>query len=91
MIKISNQPLTRYRYIGNVIAVMDLKTARTKRGLTQEQLADKCGLPQTTISDMERGVIKKPSWDAVKRISDALDYDPAKIFPVEDSPRAVAS
>lgn len=80
--------LTRYRYIGNVIAMMDLKTARARRKLTQDQLAEKTGLPQTTISDIERGVIKKPSWDAVARIARALDYDPEKLFPLADQQAA---
>lgn len=83
--------LTRYHDIGNVIAVMDLKTARTKRGLTQEQLAEKTGLPQTTISEIERGAIKRPSWDAVARISKALGYRPEQVFPIDLAPKAVAS
>ncbi len=68
---------------------MDLKAARQARKLTQEQLAELSGLPQTTISDIERGVIKKPSWDAVSRLSKALDFAPDDIFPVDDAPKAV--
>jgi len=62
---------------------MDLRTARGERKLTQEQLAELSGLPQTTISDIERGVIRKPSWDAVARLSRALDYAPDELFPIE--------
>jgi len=68
---------------------MDLKTAREKRKLTQEQLASLSGVRQTTISDMERGVIKKPSWEAVARISRVLKFSPETIFPVDDFAKAV--
>jgi transcriptional regulator with XRE-family HTH domain len=72
---------------------MDLRMARQGRGLTQEQLADRSGLPQTTISDIERGAIKKPSWDAVARIARALNYEPQELFPIDlgEAPKAVAS
>jgi transcriptional regulator with XRE-family HTH domain len=69
---------------------MELRTARQKRKLTQEQLAELSGLPQTTISDIERGAIKKPSWEAVSRIAKALECSPEEIFPVDNDPKAVA-
>lgn len=80
--------MTRYQYGVMVIAMLDLKTARLARGLTQEQLAEKTGLNQTTISDIERGIIRKPSWDAVAKLSKALDYNPNEIFPVADGATA---
>lgn len=33
-----------------------LKMIRKKKGYTQKQLADKCGLSQTAISNLEKGV-----------------------------------
>ncbi|HZR25493.1 MAG TPA: helix-turn-helix transcriptional regulator [Vicinamibacterales bacterium] len=68
---------------------MDLRSARQEKKLTQEELAEKSGLPQTTISDIERGAIKKPSWDAVARLCRALGMDPSDVFPIDELPKAV--
>jgi transcriptional regulator with XRE-family HTH domain len=51
------------------------------QGLTQEQLADRSGVPQTTISDVETGRIGNPSWDVVHRLSSALGVEPKDLFP----------
>lgn len=33
-----------------------------KRGLTQQQIAERCDCAQSTISDLARGAIKSPSY-----------------------------
>jgi transcriptional regulator with XRE-family HTH domain len=55
---------------------MRLKEIRNKKGITQDQLAAKSGIDQTTISAIERGIIMNPTWDTVKRLSSALRVKP---------------
>lgn len=63
---------------------MNLRTARRIKDITQAELAEQAGVDQTTISDIERGKNRNPSWETVKRISDALGVEPAEIFPVRE-------
>jgi transcriptional regulator with XRE-family HTH domain len=57
-----------------------LRTARRIARLTQPELAAKSGVSQTTISAIERGANKKPTWDSVVRIAKALGVEPSEIF-----------
>lgn len=49
-----------------------LKFARLRRGLTQEQLAKKAGVSDRTIRRIEASEIGKTTWDTVSRIAAAL-------------------
>ena len=49
-----------------------LKTARIRRGMTQEQLAERCYCSQTYISQIERGA-SLPSLPVFVSISEALN------------------
>ena len=70
-----------------------LQALREKRGLNQEELAKKGSLQATAISHFETGT-RKPSFDNLRRLADALettvDYlmgrtdDPAAIVPEGD-------
>lgn len=51
--------------------VMDL---RNKHGLTQTQLAERCGMSQADISRIERGSTS-PTARTLQRIADALEAD----------------
>jgi ribosome-binding protein aMBF1 (putative translation factor) len=53
------------------VQVMEL---REKRGLTQAQLADRCGMDQADISRIERGATS-PTARTLQRIGEALDAD----------------
>ncbi len=44
---------------------------REKSGLTQKELAKKCGLTQANISNIEKGVTR-PTIDSLKKIADAM-------------------
>jgi DNA-binding XRE family transcriptional regulator len=58
-----------------------LEQIRKQRELTQEQLAEKSGVDQTTISRLERGDIKRPRWEVVANLAKALGVKPEKLFP----------
>lgn len=49
-----------------------LKDAREAKGLTQEQLAERCGVARTTIAMIETGT-NKPSTDLAKKLAKELD------------------
>lgn len=53
------------------LQVIDL---REKRGLTQAELAERCGMDQADISRIERGATS-PTALTLQRIADALDAD----------------
>ncbi len=60
-----------------------LKYAREQKGLTQQQLADICGVAQQTIDAIEGGVSLKPR--KIDAISRALEVSPAWLqFGVEE-------
>ncbi len=67
---------------------MKLKTARALKGITQEKLAALSGIDQTTISAIECGKNKNPSWETVSRIAKALGVPPEEIFPVKNNTAA---
>lgn len=59
-----------------------LRELRLARGLTQTQLAERCGSNHPFISNLERGV-KVPSLTMVLRLAEALEcrvYDLVKVF-----------
>ena len=63
-----------YQLIGRKI-----KYFREKRGLTQEKLAEKCGLSLDYIGKIEVN-INKPGLKALMKISDALDIEIKELF-----------
>ena len=53
---------------------MQLIDLREKQGLTQAQLAERCGMDQGDISRIERGSTS-PTAKTLQRIAEALDAD----------------
>ena len=53
---------------------------RSKKGLTQQQLADLANVPQSRISEMERGVTKHVSLDVLERLAKALGVPAGKLI-----------
>ncbi len=49
-----------------------LRDAREQRGLTQGDLAKRCGLQPSAVSHFETGT-RKPSFDNLRRLADALE------------------
>lgn len=62
---------------------MNIKLARTKACLKQEELAEKANLSRDTIGAIERGE-KSPTVYTLGRIADALRIDLYKLFVFED-------
>ena len=56
-----------------------LKSLRTGRGLTQEQLADATELSIESISNMERGIFG-PRFDNLEKIASALNIEVRQLF-----------
>lgn len=52
-----------------------LVIARTQRGLTQQEAADKCGLPRANWSTWESGRIPRQQVDVTQKIAAGLGYD----------------
>jgi transcriptional regulator with XRE-family HTH domain len=55
-----------------------LKTARERALLTQEELAAKAGLGLPTISRIETGKVE-PQFRTIRKLAKALDLDPAEL------------
>lgn len=59
--------------------MVDLKLIRETLGLTQQELANKCGVIRQTIAEYESGRIK-PSVEVAKRLGNALGIEWSKFF-----------
>ncbi len=60
-----------------------LRVIRTWRGLTQSAVAEKAGLRQAYLSEIEAGK-KTPSVEALRALARALDVDVETLLPPED-------
>ena len=49
-----------------------IKKLRLENGLTQEKLSIKAGVPYTTLTKIESGVIKKPAVQTIAKVAKAL-------------------
>ena len=61
-------------YIGE-----QLRNARTRRLLTQDELAAKAGVSQSTIANIERNNAE-PQFRTIRKLAEALDVDPTKLL-----------
>jgi tetratricopeptide (TPR) repeat protein/transcriptional regulator with XRE-family HTH domain len=52
-----------------------LRRYRGRRGLTQEELAERAGLHAQEISQLERGVVRRPRSTTIEFLADALKLD----------------
>ncbi len=55
-----------------------LRQARRDAGLTQEELAERAGISERAISDLERGVNRAPRKDTLELLADALNLPAAQ-------------
>ena len=66
-----------------------LRAARELRGLNQSDLARRAGLQASAISHFETGG-RKPSFDNLKRLADALDVTTDYLLSRVDDPAGLA-
>jgi transcriptional regulator with XRE-family HTH domain len=66
-----------------------LRDARDLRGLSQEGLAKRAGLQPSAVSHFETGM-RKPSFDNLRRLADALDVMTDYLLGRVDSPSGLA-
>jgi predicted ATPase/DNA-binding XRE family transcriptional regulator len=67
-----------------------LKRQRLSAGLTHESLAERAGLSPRTISDLERGVSRRPHRDTLELLIRALDLSAAERSALESAAWASA-
>jgi DNA-binding XRE family transcriptional regulator len=85
---ISSLPYTRLNAYAHGMTVMSRKSpirrCREAAGVTSQELADKSGVRQATISDVENGK-SVPSSDTLRKMADALDCTMDELWPRNDS------
>ena len=64
-----------------MISLESIKSARKRRGWTQEQLANAIGVKRSVISKYESGSIS-PSIDTIQKIADALEISIFDLYSV---------
>jgi transcriptional regulator with XRE-family HTH domain len=56
-----------------------LKATRTRRLLTQDELAQRAGVSQSTIANIERDNAE-PQFRTIRKLAKALDIDPTELL-----------
>ena len=67
-----------------------MATARKAKGLSQQQLAERCGLNQSEISDMERGRAN-PTFASLQRVAHGLGFRVGLVAISKRRPKKVAA
>ncbi|ASN68323.1 hypothetical protein 10S11_61 [uncultured Caudovirales phage] len=57
-----------------------LKTARKAKGLSQKNLGEMLGKTQSYVSQLERDKYKNVTINLIRKLSIALELDPADVF-----------
>lgn len=61
-----------------------MKVRRLELGLTQKEVADRCGVTEATVSRWESGDIKNMRRDKIAALARALDISPAVLMDWEE-------
>ena len=56
-----------------------LKAARTRQLLTQDELAERAGVSQSTIANIERDNAE-PQFRTIRKLAKALDIEPTELL-----------
>lgn len=51
----------------------NIKQAREERGITQKELSNMSGVSYSTLTKLESGIIKNPSFVVIYKLTRALD------------------
>jgi transcriptional regulator with XRE-family HTH domain len=57
----------------------NLRAARKKLDLTQEQVSDRCGVQAGEVSRIERG-LRDPQVSTVEKLAAAVEVPPGRLF-----------
>jgi transcriptional regulator with XRE-family HTH domain len=57
-----------------------LRELRTDRGLSQAQLAERAGLRQSTISELETGTSQSVAFSTLESLAKALGVEPGQLL-----------
>ena len=60
--------------------ILTIREWRERRGMTQAQLAERVGVRQATISDLETGQSRRIELDLLDRLARALRCKPADLL-----------
>lgn len=58
----------------------NLRAARKRRGLSQQELADQSGVSQGVVSMIERGAVRSPGIELVTKLEDALSVARGSLY-----------
>lgn len=64
---------------------MEVKIARIKKGLTQEQLRKQVKISPNKLTQIEHGNYSNVTFEQMKKIAKALETDVVKLFFNDDS------
>jgi len=68
-----------------------IKTERIKKGMTQEELAEKVGVKKSAVAKWENGRVSEIKRSNLKMLSEALGVDPNQLLgDIEHDPIGVA-
>ncbi len=64
-----------------------IKVARIRKGLTQEELAEKVGVKKSAVAKWENGRVSEIKRSNLKNLADALDLPPTQLLgELEENP-----
>lgn len=67
----------------NDLVAVNLRDLRQRAGLSQEELAARCGVHRTYIGSVERGE-RNITLDTLQKIAKALETDPLRLLMAEE-------
>lgn len=62
-----------------------MRRLRQRRGMTQAELSERCGIDVSWISQIENGRRRNPGWETIVRMTHALDESPLALARIADA------
>lgn len=59
---------------------LKLKLKRIEKGFKQCELAEKVGISRYSLSALERGKVKRPNLEVIRKISEILEIPAQELF-----------